>query len=35
MTQYPHGVIDANYQGIETTTEGDQYIGGPMKKVKL
>jgi hypothetical protein len=35
MIQYPHGVIDANYQGIETTTEGDQYIWWAHEKSKV
>jgi hypothetical protein len=35
VTQYPHGVIDANYQGIETTTEGDQYIWWAHEKSKV
>jgi hypothetical protein len=34
-TQYPHGVMDANYQGIETTTEGDQYIWWAHEKSKV
>ena len=35
VTQYPHGVIDANWQGIETTTEGDQYIWWAHEKSKV
>jgi hypothetical protein len=35
MTQYPHGVIDGNYQGMETTTEGDQYIWWAHEKSKV
>jgi hypothetical protein len=36
VTQYPHGVIDGNYQGMETTTtEGDQYIWWAHEKSKV
>ena len=35
VTQYPHGVIDANYQGMETTTEGDQYLWWAHEKSKV
>ncbi len=35
VVQYPHGIIDANYQGVEITTEGDQYIWWAHEKSKV
>lgn len=26
MTQYPHGIVDASYQGVVMTAEGEQYF---------
>ena len=26
MTQYPHGIVDASWKGVLTTTEGEQYL---------
>ena len=36
MTQYPHGVVDASYQGtIMTAEEGEQFIWWAHEKSKL
>jgi hypothetical protein len=35
VVQYPHGVIVANYQGVEMTTEGYQYIWWAHEKSKV
>lgn len=36
MTQYPHGIVDANYQGsIMTAESGDQFIWWAHEKSKV
>jgi hypothetical protein len=35
MTQYPHGVVDASYQGSVMTNEGDQFIWWAHDKSKV
>jgi hypothetical protein len=35
VTQYPNGIIDANYQGMQTTPEGDQFIWWAHEKSKV
>jgi hypothetical protein len=36
MTQYPHGVVDASYQGSVMTTEGgDQFLWWAHQKSKV
>jgi hypothetical protein len=35
MTKYPHGIIDATWQGgMATSEEGAQYLWGGMKRVR-
>ena len=35
MTQYPHGVVDASYQGFVTTQEGEQFVWWAHEKSKV
>ena len=35
MTQYPHGAVDASYQGVVTTAEGDQFFWWAHEKSKV
>jgi hypothetical protein len=35
MTKYPHGIIDAAYQGSFTTQEGDQFMWWAHEKCKI
>lgn len=35
MTQYPHGVVDAEYRGVVTTAEGEQYFWWAHEKSKV
>jgi hypothetical protein len=35
MTQYPHGIVDASWQGSVTTNEGDQFIWWAHEKSKV
>lgn len=35
MTQYPHGVVDASYQGTITTAEGEQLLWWAHEKSKV
>ena len=35
MTQYPHGVVDASYQGTATMQEGDQFFWWAHEKSKV
>lgn len=46
MAQYPHGTVDGAYQGVVTTTEGEQFFwwahekgrvaeGGKVKSVTI
>ena len=35
MTQYPHGIVDASYQGVFTTNEGEQYFWWAHEKSKV
>ncbi len=35
MTQYPHGVVDASYQGFVTAQEGDQFVWWAHEKSKV
>jgi hypothetical protein len=34
MTQYPHGIVDAEYRGVVTTTEGEQFFWWAHEKSK-
>ena len=34
MTRYPHGIIDATWQGTLTTQNGEQFMWWDMKKAK-
>lgn len=35
MTQYPHGVVDASYQGVVMTAEGEQYFWWAHEKSRV
>lgn len=35
MTQYPHGVVDAAYQGVVMMPEGDQFVWWAHEKSKM
>jgi hypothetical protein len=35
MTQYPHGIVDASYQGSVMTAEGDQFVWWSHEKSKV
>jgi hypothetical protein len=35
MTQYPHGIVDASYQGSLMTAEGDQFMWWSHEKSKV
>jgi hypothetical protein len=35
MTQYPHGVVDASYQGALMTQEGEQFMWWAHEKSKV
>ena len=35
MTQYPHGIVDASYQGVVTTSVGEQYFWWAHEKSKV
>ena len=35
MVQYPHGIVDASYQGTVMTSEGDQFIWWAQEKSKI
>jgi len=35
MTQYPHGIVDASYQGVFSTEGGEQYFWWAHEKSKL
>jgi hypothetical protein len=35
MTQYPHGLSDASFQGFVTTTDGDQFMWWAHEKSKM
>lgn len=35
MTQYPHGIIDAEYRGVFMTAENEQYFWWAHEKSKL
>lgn len=35
MTRYPHGTVDASYQGVFTTDEGEQYLWWAHEKSRV
>lgn len=35
MAQYPHGVVDASYQGVFTTGEGEQFVWWAHEKSRV
>ena len=35
MTQYPHGIVDGEYRGVVTTTEGEQFFWWAHEKSKV
>ncbi len=35
VTQYPHGIVDAEYRGVVTTAENDQYFWWAHEKSRV
>jgi hypothetical protein len=35
MNQYPHGIVDASYQGVVATAEGEQFFWWAHEKSKV